>query len=76
MYDSSFCVSYSAKSRGEFEVEITPIERRIKGKVVNFDEDEQPRPDVTVEQLSRLPAIWLKDGTASAGNSTVSLSFI
>ena len=34
-----------------------------------FDRDEGPRPDTTLEALAKLPPIFVKDGTHTAGNS-------
>lgn len=37
----------------------------------SFDTDEHPRPQSTIEQLSKLPAVFIKDkGTVTAGNAS------
>jgi len=59
-----------AQSDGCFDKEILPIEVKIKRKVGMFDTDEHPRPGVTLEQLSKLPAVFKKNGTVSAGNAS------
>ncbi len=35
-----------------------------------FSKDESPRPDVTLEGLAKLPAVFRKGGTVTAGNSS------
>lgn len=42
-----------------------------KGAEDSFDTDEHPRPQSTIEQLSKLPAVFIKDkGTVTAGNAS------
>jgi len=36
-----------------------------------MDTDEHPKPDKTVEQLSKLPTVFKKNGTVNAGNASV-----
>ena len=36
-----------------------------------FSVDEHPRPQATKEQLAKLPSVFKKDGTVSAGNASV-----
>lgn len=54
----------------KFEAEITPVSvpRRKKDPIV-FDTDEHIRPDLTLEQLAKLPPAFKKDGTVTAGNA-------
>ncbi len=40
-----------------------------KGKVTVVDKDEAPRPETTLETLARLPVLFTKDGTITAGNA-------
>jgi acetyl-CoA C-acetyltransferase len=58
-----------ATDEGRLPEEITPV--TIKGKkgdtVVEIDE--APRRDTTLEALSKLPPIFIKDGSHTAGNS-------
>lgn len=55
---------------GKFKTEIIPITvPRGKKEPLLFDTDEHVRPDVTLEQLSKLPAAFKKDGTVTAGNA-------
>lgn len=54
----------------KFSIEITPytIPKR-KGEPIVFDTDEHVRHDATIEGLAKLPAIFKKDGTVTAGNA-------
>ena len=37
-----------------------------------MDTDEHPRPDATMEALGKLPTVFKKGGTVTAGNASVS----
>ena len=65
-------MSCIAAKAGKFESEIAPIEIKTRKGVKVFNLDEHPRPDVTLEQLAKLPAVFKKNGTVSAGSSSVS----
>ena len=39
---------------------------------MDFCKDEHARPDVTIHQLAKLPPVFGKEGTVSAGNASVS----
>jgi acetyl-CoA C-acetyltransferase len=55
---------------GKFKSEIVPVSVGGPKKEPRlFDADEHVRPDVTVEQLAKLPAAFKKDGTVTAGNA-------
>lgn len=56
---------------GEFEDEILPLEiPQRRGEPVIFKQDEHPRPNTTLETLSKLRPVFRKDGTVTAGNSS------
>ncbi len=58
-----------AIDEGKFKDEIVPIEVTTrKGKMV-IDTDEGPRRDTSLEKLSKLPPVFEKDGTVTAGNA-------
>lgn len=60
-----------AVREGRFKDEITPISiPQKKGEAKIVDTDEHPRPDVTLEKLAKLPPVFKKDGTVTAGNSS------
>jgi acetyl-CoA C-acetyltransferase len=54
-----------------FKTEIVPIEKADKkGNVARLEKDEHVRPEVTLEALAKLPPVFSKTGTISAGNSS------
>ena len=59
----------AAIAAGYFKAEILPVEVKEKKKSFVFDTDEFPRPETTVEVLSKLKPIVKPDGTVTAGNS-------
>ncbi len=63
----------AAWAAGAFEHEVVPVPVPQKGKgaePVPFARDESPRGDVTLEALAKLPAVFRKGGTVTAGNSS------
>ena len=54
-----------------FQAEMVPVERTDKkGKTVRFATDEHVRADVTLEGMAKLPPVFSKSGTITAGNSS------
>jgi len=54
-----------------FSQEIVPVEKTdAKGRASRIEKDEHVRPDVTRESLAKLPPVFAKDGTITAGNSS------
>src|SRR3989440_1045229 len=56
---------------GRFDEEIVPLE--IKGRkdeTITFARDEHFRAGTTIEALRKLPPVFSKDGTVTAGNSS------
>lgn len=51
------------------------ITMSIKGRKgpEDFNIDEHARPDITKEQLAKLPTVFKKNGTVTAGNASVSI---
>lgn len=60
----------AAQEIGKFKDEIVPVEIKNKKGTVIVDKDEGPRPGTTVETLSKLKAVFKKDGIVTAGNSS------
>jgi len=59
-----------AVKEGRFKEETLPVEVPSgKGKTEPFAIEEIPREGVTVESLAKLPSVFKKDGTVTAGNS-------
>ena len=60
-----------AMDEGRFVDEIVPVTvKDRKGKEIMVTEDEHPRPDTTMEKLSKLQPVFKKGGTVTAGNSS------
>lgn len=60
-----------AIDEGEFENEIVPVKTKDrKGNEILVTTDEHPRPETTIEKLSKLPPVFKKGGTVTAGNSS------
>jgi len=60
----------SAIAQGYFKTQILPIEVKDRKGTKLFDTDEHVRSDVTMDDLSRLKAVFKKDGTVTAGNAS------
>src|ERR1700728_625560 len=63
----------ATRAAGEchFKAEIAPIEvRDKKGNVTRLDKDEHVRADGTLEALAKLPPVFSKTGSVSAGKSS------
>lgn len=58
-----------AMDEGRFKEEILPIEVKAGKAVEVFQEEEIPRRDTNLEALGKLPPVFKKDGTVTAGNS-------
>jgi acetyl-CoA C-acetyltransferase len=54
---------------GTFRQEIVPVEVRVKKEMKQFDTDEHPR-ETDMEALAKLPAVFKKDGSVTAGNAS------
>jgi acetyl-CoA C-acetyltransferase len=54
-----------------FEAEIVPVEKKDKkGNVSRLEKDEHVRAETTPESLAKLPPVFSKTGTITAGNSS------
>jgi acetyl-CoA C-acetyltransferase/3-oxo-5,6-didehydrosuberyl-CoA/3-oxoadipyl-CoA thiolase len=61
----------NAKEKGVLAQEITPVAiPQRKGEPLLISEDEHPRPETTLAQLSSLRAPFAKDGSVTAGNAS------
>jgi acetyl-CoA C-acetyltransferase len=54
---------------GTFKQEIVPVEVQQRKEIKIFDTDEHPR-DTSMELLGKLPPVFKKDGTVTAGNAS------
>jgi acetyl-CoA C-acetyltransferase len=60
-----------AAGQGKFKDEIVPVAVRGKdGQESVISDDEHPRPDTTLENLAKLPPVFRKEGSVTAGNSS------
>jgi acetyl-CoA C-acetyltransferase len=55
---------------GRFDAEIVPVVIAGKKGTITFARDEHPFPDASMEKLGKLPPVFSKTGTISAGNSS------
>lgn len=60
----------AALSEGKFLQEVVPVPIvGKKGEPGFFSLDEAPRPDTSLDKLAELPALFIQDGTVTAGNA-------
>lgn len=60
-----------AMAEGRFDEQIVPISVPVrKGQPIVVNTDEHPRPQTTLEALSKLPPAFLQGGTVTAGSSS------
>ncbi|BCJ87636.1 acetyl-CoA C-acetyltransferase [Effusibacillus dendaii] len=59
----------AALQSGILTDEIVPVEVCGKKGTMTVDCDEAPRPDSSLEKLAALPALYLEEGTVTAGNA-------
>jgi acetyl-CoA C-acetyltransferase len=59
-----------AISAGRLDAEIVPVTIESKKGSTTFSRDEHPFPDASMEKLAKLPPVFSKTGTISAGNSS------
>ncbi|XP_010216061.1 PREDICTED: 3-ketoacyl-CoA thiolase, mitochondrial [Tinamus guttatus] len=60
----------AASDAGYFNEEMAPIEVKTKKGKESMQKDEHPQPQTTLEQLAKLPTVFKKDGTVTAGNAS------
>lgn len=59
-----------AIAAGRFEAELVPVTIESKKGTTTFSRDEHPFPDSSMEKLAKLPSVFSKTGTITAGNSS------
>ncbi|CAG9859785.1 unnamed protein product [Phyllotreta striolata] len=60
----------AAQDAGKFKDEIVPVPIKVKKETVNFEVDEHPRPNTTLEGLQKLPTMFKKNGLVTAGSAS------
>lgn len=61
--------AHAAHQAGRFVDELVPLTVRDRRETRLFAADESVRPDVSLEGLAKLPAVFVEGGTVTAGNS-------
>ncbi len=59
----------SAIDAGRLAEEIVPVSVPDRRGAIVVEADESPRPETTLDSLAKLPPIFVKDGTHTAGNA-------
>lgn len=60
----------AANDAGRFNEEIVPVTITVKKQDIIVNTDEHPRPQTTLQHLTKLPSIFKKDGLVTAGSSS------
>lgn len=60
----------AAQEHGRFEVEIAPVDFKIRQGRQTLTQDEYLKPDTTLERLSQLKPAFSPEGTVTAGNAS------
>jgi acetyl-CoA C-acetyltransferase len=60
----------AAQSGGRFDAEIVPVTIESKKGSTIFSRDEHLFPEATLEKMAKLPPVFSKSGTITAGNSS------
>ncbi len=67
---SSHQKAAKAQDEGWFDEEIVPVNiPQKRGEPIIFSKDETIRRDTSIESLAKLPTVFKKDGTITAGNA-------
>ncbi|WP_374479159.1 acetyl-CoA C-acyltransferase family protein [Zoogloea sp.] len=59
-----------AIAEGRFREQIAAVEVKTRKGTALFDTDEHVRPDVTLEALAKMKAVFQKDGSVTPGNAS------
>ncbi len=59
-----------ARSSGRFDGEIVPVKVAVKKGETTVATDEHPRDGMTIEAMTKLPAVFRKGGVVTAGNAS------
>ena len=68
-YDSQMKTK-AAQESGKFADEIVPLTVKVRKDSFVFDTDQHPKPNTTLESLSKLQPAFKEHGTVTAGNSS------
>jgi acetyl-CoA acetyltransferase family protein len=68
---ASHAKALAAHKEGKFKSEMVAVKVQLpNGKTVTLDKDENPREGSTTEKLAKLPPVFKKGGSVTAGNSS------
>ena len=59
-----------AQKNNKFSNEIIDFKIKLKNSEIDFNIDEHPRKEISLESLERLKPVFKKDGTVTAGNAS------
>ena len=59
-----------AQKENKFKDEISNFKIKLKKAEIDFNKDEHPREGISLEALTRLKSVFLKDGSVTAGNAS------
>jgi len=59
-----------ANEAGHFAAEMAPVTLKSRKGVVEMAQDEHPKPQATAEGLAKLPPVFAKGGTVTAGTAS------
>ena len=59
-----------AQRNNKFSNEIIDFKIKLKNSEIDFNIDEHPRKEISLESLERLKPVFKKDGTVTAGNAS------
>lgn len=60
----------AANDAKKFDDEMAPIKVKVKREEVIMSEDEHPKPNTTIATLAKLPTVFKKNGTVTAGTAS------
>jgi acetyl-CoA acetyltransferase family protein len=63
-------LAHKAWTSGSMKDEVVPVEIKTRKGVTLVDEDDHMRPETTIEILTKLSAVFKKDGVVTAGNAS------
>lgn len=62
----------TAHGAGVFKEELAPVNITIRKKQLVVDTDEHPKPNTTLETLTKLSPVFKENGVVTAGSASVS----
>lgn len=71
MFNKKKKIYITANDEGRFNEEIAPVQVKIKKQDTIINVDEHPRPQTTIESLTKLKPVFQKDGLVTAGSASV-----